>query len=107
MHRLYPEKLITVITSEVLEDRLVALVRNRGASGYTLLRARGAGSEGRQSGLLWFDSNLLLKVILPPERLTGLLDDFSALIAKGHHLTVFVSDVTVLGHEKFERPLGP
>lgn len=106
MHRLYPEKLVTVITSEVLEDRLVAAVRKRGASGYTLLRARGAGSEGLQSGMLWIDTNLLLKVILPPERLSGLLDDLDALIAKGHHLTVFVSDVAVLGHEKFERPLG-
>jgi len=105
MHRLFPEKLVTVITSDVLEDRLVAAVRKCGASGYTLLRARGAGSEGLQSGMLWVDTNLLLKVIVPPERLTGLLDDFDALIAKGHHLTVFVSDVAVLGHEKFERPL--
>jgi len=106
MHRLYPEKLVTVITSDVLEERLVTAVRRRGASGYTLLRARGAGSEGLQSGMLWVDTNLLLKVILPPERLSGLLDDFDALIAKGHHLTVFVSDVSVMGHEKFEQPLG-
>jgi len=105
MHRLFPEKLVTVITSDVLEDRLVAAVRKRGASGYTLLRARGAGSEGLQSGMLWVDTNLLLKVIVPAERLAGLLDDLDALIARGHHLTVFVSDVTVLGHEKFERPL--
>lgn len=107
MHRLFPEKLITIVTSEVLEDRLVASVRKRGASGYTLSRARGAGSEGQQSGLLWFDTNLMLKVILPPERLPGLLDDLSALIDKGYHLTVFVSDVTVLRHEKYERPLPP
>jgi hypothetical protein len=105
MHRLFPEKLVTVITTDVLEGRLVAAVRNRGASGYTLLRARGAGSEGLQSGMLWVDSNLLLKVILPPERLPGLLDDLTAMIEKGHHLTVFVSDVGVLGHEKFEHPL--
>ncbi len=106
MQRLFPEKLVTVITSDVLEDRLIASVRKRGASGYTLLRARGAGSGGQQSGMLWVDSNLLLKVILPPERLPGLLDDMSDLIEKGHHLTVFVADVTVLGHEKFDRPLA-
>ncbi|WP_295405928.1 transcriptional regulator [uncultured Thiocystis sp.] len=105
MHRLFSEKLVTIITSDVLEELLVASVRKRGASGYTLLRARGAGSEGLQTGVLWVDSNLLMKVILPPERLSGLLDDLDALIAKGHHLTVFVADVGVLGHEKFERPL--
>jgi hypothetical protein len=106
MHRLVPEKLVTVIASDVLEDRLVAAVRNRGASGYTLVRARGAGSDGLQSGNLDADTNLMLKLILPPELVSGLLDDFEALIRKGYHLTVFVSDVSVLGHEKFERPLN-
>lgn len=106
MHRLFPEKLVTVITTDVLEDRLVAVLRNRGASGYTILRARGAGSDGLQSGMLDVDTNLLLKVILPPERLPGLLDDLDALIGSGYHLTVFVADVSVLGHEKFEQPLA-
>ncbi len=32
MHRLFPEKLVTIITTDVLEDRLIASVRNRGAS---------------------------------------------------------------------------
>ncbi|UHD14778.1 P-II family nitrogen regulator [Thiocapsa bogorovii] len=107
MHRLVPEKLVTVITTDVLEHRLVAAVSRRGASGYTLLRARGAGSDGLQSGNLEVDTNLLLKVILPPDRMSDLLDDLDALIGQGYHLTVFVSDVAVLNHEKFERPLEP
>jgi hypothetical protein len=105
MHRLFPEKLVTIITNDVLEDRLVACVRNRGASGYTILRARGAGSGGEQSGMLAIDTNIKFHVILPPERLSGLLDDLERLMLKGHHLTVFVSDVSVLGPEKFEAPL--
>ncbi|RKT44761.1 P-II family nitrogen regulator [Thiocapsa rosea] len=105
MHRLVPEKLVTVITTDVLEQRLIAAVRRCGLSGYTLLRARGAGSDGLQSGNLEIDTNLLLKVIVPPERLSGLLDNLDALIGQGYHLTVFVADVEVLGHEKFERPM--
>ena len=101
MHRLFPEKLVTVITSDVLEDILVARVRNRGASGYTIVRARGAGSSGEQSGMLDIDTNIKFHVILPEDRLSGLLDDFEQLISKGHHLTVFVSDVSVLGPEKY------
>jgi hypothetical protein len=58
-----------------------------------------------QSGNLEIDTNLLLKVILPPDRMSGLLDDLDALIGQGYHLTVFVSDVAVLDHEKFERPM--
>jgi hypothetical protein len=105
MHRLVPEKLVTVITSDVLEPRLTAVVQRCGASGYTLLRARGAGSDGLQSGNLEIDTNLLLKVILPPERMPALLNDLDALIGQGYHLTVFVADIQVLGHEKFERPM--
>lgn len=101
MHRLFPEKLVTMITSDVLEDILVARVRNRGASGYTIVRARGAGSSGEQSGMLDIDTNIKLHVIIPEERLSGLLDDLEELIKKGHHLTVFVSDVSVLGPEKY------
>ena len=101
MHRLFPEKMVTMITSDVLEDHLVARVRNRGASGYTIVRARGAGSSGEQSGMLDIDTNIKLHVIIPEERLSGLLDDLEQLIKKGHHLTVFVSDVSVLGPEKY------
>ncbi len=101
MHRLFPEKLVTVITSDVLEDHLVARVRNRGASGYTIVRARGAGSSGEQSGMLDIDTNIKFHVIMPPERLSTLLDDLEQLINKGYHLTVFVSDVSVLGPEKY------
>ncbi|MCG6969315.1 MAG: transcriptional regulator [Gammaproteobacteria bacterium] len=102
MHRLFPEKLVTIITSDVLEDRLVASVRNRGASGYTILRARGAGSSGVQSGMLDIDTNIKLHVIVPPQRLSGLLDDLERLMHKGYHMTVYVSDVSVLGPEKYE-----
>ena len=33
MQRLFDEKLVTLITSDALEDKLVAIVRGRGASG--------------------------------------------------------------------------
>ena len=105
MHRLFPEKLVTIITTDVLEERLVTSVRKRGASGYTILRASGAGSSGEQSGMLSVDTNMKLHVVLPPARMTGLLDDLEALMRKGHPLTVYVSDVSVLGPEKYDAPL--
>lgn len=105
MHRLFPEKLVTIITNDVLEERLAHSVRDRGASGYTIVRARGAGSSGEMSGMLDVDTNIKFHVIMPQDRLSGLLDDLEALIKKGHHLTVFVSDVSVLAPEKFEAPL--
>ena len=102
MHRLFPEKHVTIITSDVLEDRLVGHIRARGASGYTIVRARGAGSSGEQSGLLDVDTNIKVHVILPPERLSALLDDLEKLMKQGHHLVVFVGEVSVMAPEKFE-----
>jgi len=102
MHRLFPKKHVTIITSDVLEDKIIGYIRARGASGYTIVRARGAGSSGEQSGLLDVDTNIKIHIIMPADRLTGLLDDIERLLNKGHHLILFVSDVDVLAPEKFE-----
>lgn len=106
MHNLAPGKLITIITTDVLEDRLVTMVRKRGASGYTIQRSRGGGSHGEQSGMLDVDTNITFHVVVPEQRLSGLLDDLQALINKRYHLTVFVSDVSVLRPDKFSEPLA-
>lgn len=106
MSNLSPEKLITIVTTDVLEDRLIAIVRNRGASGYTINRARGAGSTGEQSGMLDIDTNIMFHVVVPPDRLDNMLEDLQRLINKRYHLTVFVSDVSVLRPDKFAEPLA-
>jgi hypothetical protein len=105
MHRLFPQKLLTIITLEVLEERLAGIVRHCGASGYTIVKATGAGSSGKISGELDVDTNIKFHVIVPHDRMSGMLDDVEALMSEGHHLTVFVSDVAVLSPEKFEAPL--
>jgi hypothetical protein len=105
MHRLFPQKLLTIITLEALEERLVDTVRKRGASGYTIVKARGAGSSGEVSGELDVVTSIKFHVIVPQGRMSGMLDDVEELLREGHHLTVFVSDVAVLGPEKFETPM--
>jgi hypothetical protein len=105
MHRLFPQKLLTIITTDTLEQRLVEIVRSRGASGYTIVKAHGAGSSGEVSDELDIDTNIKFHVIVPQGRMSGMLDDVELLINGGEHLTVFVSDVAVLGPEKFEQPL--
>ncbi|PCH64385.1 MAG: transcriptional regulator [Gammaproteobacteria bacterium] len=101
MNRLYPEKLLNIITIDALEGKLVESFRKYGASGYTILRAQGEGSSGVRSDMTGFDANIMIKVIIPPERLTAMLDSLERKINKGHHLTVFIVDVEVLSPEKF------
>lgn len=105
MHRLFPQKLLTIITLDVLEQRLVAMVRRRGASGYTVVKAYGAGSSGEVSDELDVDTNIKFHVIVPQGRMSAMLDDVEEMVREGHHLTLFVSDVAVLRPGKFETPL--
>lgn len=96
MKRLRPEKLLTIIASSVLESILVGMVRKQGASGYTIVQASGAGSTGVQSGMLDIDTNILMHIVLPDERVPLMLDQLEAMMKKGHHLKVFVSGIGVL-----------
>lgn len=102
MQRLFPQKMVTVVTSDVLEQLLITKVKKCGASGYTIHRARGAGSSVEQSGMLDVDSNIRFQVILPEEHLSPLLDELERLIHQGHHLIVTVQDVSVLNPDKFK-----
>lgn len=96
MRRLKPEKLLTVIASSALENTLAALARRHGVSGYTIVQASGAGTSGVQSGRLDIDTNILMYIILGEPGLPALLDELQAMIRRGHHVKVFVSDVAAL-----------
>lgn len=105
MHRLKPEKLLTIIASGALEKTLTELALRAKVSGYTVVEARGAGASGIQTGLLDIDTNILFKVIIPEMRISQLLDPLERMVNKGHHLKVFVSDIDVLMPEQYEQPL--
>lgn len=105
MLTLYPEKLVNIITTEFMEERLVNAFKKYGASGYTILRARGEGSSGLPSDMTGFDANIMVKVILPEDRMPALLDSLARKIQKGYHLTVFIADVLVITPEKFDQSL--
>jgi hypothetical protein len=88
-----------------LKTRWLILFAPEGASGYTIVRAHGAGSSGEVPGELDVDTSIKFHVIVPQGRMSGILDDIQALLQEGHHLTVFVSDVALLTPEKFEKAM--
>lgn len=102
MATLYPYKLVNVITSGVLQDKLIEIFRRHGVSGYTIIQVTG---EGASSSALDFEATVMVKVIAPVEKLQRLLDALQRLIDKGYHLTIFVSDVDVITPEKFSKEL--
>ena len=105
MPKLYPHKLVNIITLDLLQEKLSEMFRRHEVSGYTILRARGGGVSGEAAGTLDFEANIMIKVILPEHKLQRLLDGLQRQIDRGYHLTVFVSDVDVISPEKFSNPL--
>jgi hypothetical protein len=55
--------------------------------------------------MLDIDTNITFSVVIPPDRLEKLLDGLQDLINRRYHLTVYVSDVSVLRPDKFSVPL--
>jgi len=104
MLTLYPEKLLNIITSDSMEERMVGMFKKYGVNGYTILRARGEGSSGMEADISGFDANILVKAIVPEARIEVLLESIERKIRKGYHLTVFISDVQVITPKKFEKP---
>jgi len=106
MTNLYPHKLVNIITMDILQDKLAEMFRRHGVSGYTILRVRGEGASGESAGTMDFEASIMIKVIVPEEKLQRLLDGLQRQVDRGYHLTIFVSDVEVIAPHKFSKPLG-
>lgn len=98
---LFPRKMVTIVVSSSLEDRLKKTIRGAGACGFTYYTVRGEGESGPQTGHLAGDSSTLFMVVLNDEKLGGFLDKLKSMKDCGYHLTVFVSDTQVMNPLKF------
>jgi len=106
MVSLYSEKMLNIISNDSLEEKLICMFKKYGVSGYTILTARGEGSSGYVSDMSGFDTNILVKVILPESRMQVILESVERKIKKGHHLTVYITNVEVISPEKFAKKNG-
>ena len=99
---LHREKLVNIVANATLESRLADIAIREGATGYTVIDARGGGSSGIQQGMFESDSNILFMMIVSDRLLQTILEELNGLIAKGHNLVVYVSNTEVMRKEKFE-----
>ena len=81
--------LVTIICETVLQDRLVKLLSGLGASGYTIIPAKGAGSHGKRMGdIAGYNTNIEVKTIVSKEISDQLLEDLKEL-SSNHALIAF------------------
>ncbi len=98
---LYPEKMVTIVVSSALEDRMKRTIRSSEASGFTYFTVRGEGESGPQTGHLAGDSSTMFMVVLSKHKLETFLTSVKRLKESGHHVSVFVNDTQVMSQEKY------
>jgi MFS superfamily sulfate permease-like transporter len=89
---------ITVVAPATAESALVAMVRDRGASGYTAVPCHGGGRRDTDSSarpLVRFET------IVPAEVARGILDELRGHAFAGERLTAWIESVDVLRLEQF------
>jgi hypothetical protein len=94
-------KLLTVITEEALERRLIDCVKAEGARGYTLTEARGAGSRGVRSADFEKGGNVRLEVVCEESTARRIAEVLHRKYFNDFAMVLFLQDVEVLRPEKF------
>jgi nitrogen regulatory protein PII len=98
---LHPKKLITIVCESIAREKLVAIIKECGAKGYTVNQVEGWGAKGSRFAGIPEDSNIELKTIVGPLRAERILERLSAEIMPRFATVAFVADVGVLRSEKF------
>ena len=94
-------KLLTIITEAVLESRICEDLDDLGASGYTIVNARGRGSRGvRDAG--WSSSgNIRIDVVCRAELAERILTSLRERYYDNYAMIMYVGDVDVMRADKF------
>ena len=100
MRSLETKKLLTIITSNQLEEMILKRLTLHGIGGYTVVRAHGAGASGIQSGMLDIDANILIYIIMSEPRLERVLVEIDKMMDKGYRLKALVTDIDILPRKK-------
>jgi len=98
---LHPKKLITIVCEAVAREKLVALLRDCGAKGYTVSAVEGWGAKGSRFADIPEDANIEIKTIVGPEKAGTILRRLSAEMLPHFATVAHVSDVQVLRADKF------
>ena len=98
---LHSMKLVTIICEAILEERIVDLLREAGAHGYTAFAVRGSGNQGERNADITEAGNVQIQVIVKPSVSERLLTRLYNELFSSYAMIAYESDVRVLRPEKF------
>ncbi len=91
---------VTIIAERVLRDDLIALIKERGARGWTLTMVEGEGSRGIRASE-WEGRNVQIDTLVSPEVADVIMDEVGARYFKDWSVIVYAADVEVLRKDKY------
>ena len=93
---------VTIIAERLLKDRLLTLVRDKGATGYTLTLVEGEGSRGVRASD-WEGRNVKIESIASPQVADAIFDAISAEYFEDFAVIAWIDEVKVLRGNKFAK----
>lgn len=94
---------ITVVAERVLRDELLDLLKELGATGWTLTAVEGEGSRGIRASE-WEGRNVQIDTIVSPDRSETILAEIARRYFSDWSLIVYATDVDVLRGDKYGSP---
>lgn len=93
-------RLVTIVAEAVLAPSIVALLKETGVSGYTLVDARGEGSRGRRTGEIPGD-NVRVETLVAAETADALLSQLEQRWFADYAVVAWVVDAEVVRESKY------
>lgn len=95
-----PLKLVTIVTEGLLKDEMGNLLREQGATGFTITRCEGGGSRGVRAQD-WEGPNQRFECIVSEEVADSILAEVGRIYLEDYAVIAWLTDVSVLRGEKF------
>jgi nitrogen regulatory protein PII len=98
--KVVPLTKITIITESLLREKIVALIRKHGATGYTATKVEGEGSRGVRASD-WEGRNDRIETIVSAEVADAIIEDLNDHYFEDFAVIAWLSEVNVLRGTKF------
>jgi hypothetical protein len=94
-------KLVTLVTEAILEIEICEALDTLGATGYTVVDARGSGSRGIRNAGWQSSSNIRIEVLCSAELAKRIEEYMQKFYYENYAMVLFEADVSVLRPDKF------
>jgi len=97
----HPKTLLVIVAEAMLEQRLVADARARGAQGWTVSAVHGGGQEGVREGAWEADRTVELKVICDAAVADAIAEHVMATYVPNYSVVLYFCAVAVLRPDRY------